>query len=113
MRLRRRRKVDLPQPDGPIRAMTERSGTTRVMSHSACLAPYQKETPLARNLERTPCFADGSRPLRLRSEMMAEYDSVDIEVASGLSGQPPVHCGVSLWSPYVFLMKKSRRFGKP
>ena len=69
---------------------------------------------MARNLERTPCFADGSRPLRLLGDDgRVRGHSVDIEVASGLSGQPPVHCGVSLWSPYVFLMKKSRRFGKP
>ena len=72
IRLSDRRNVDLPQPDGPIRAITERSGTSSAMSQSACLAPYQNDIPRTENLVWTPGLVDGSRPLRLRSEMMAE-----------------------------------------
>ena len=43
MRLRLRRRVDLPQPDGPMNAVTCRSGMSIEMSKSACLLPYQKE----------------------------------------------------------------------
>jgi len=39
IRLIERRKVDLPQPDGPIRAVTEFSGTSRDTSNRACLSP--------------------------------------------------------------------------
>jgi hypothetical protein len=43
MRLIDRRNVDLPQPDGPISAVTVRGSTASVMSNSACLVPYQNE----------------------------------------------------------------------
>jgi len=39
MRLRQRRYVDFPQPEGPIRAITERSGMLRSTSKSACFSP--------------------------------------------------------------------------
>ena len=39
IRFRHRRKVDLPQPDGPISAVTERSGIGREISKIACLSP--------------------------------------------------------------------------
>ena len=39
MRLRQRRKVDLPQPDGPISAVTIRSPMSRSTSKSACFSP--------------------------------------------------------------------------
>jgi len=39
MRLMQRRNVDLPQPDGPMNAITERSGMLTVTSWSACLSP--------------------------------------------------------------------------
>ena len=42
MRLKQRRKVLLPQPDGPISAVTWCSGITRLMFFSAWLLPYQK-----------------------------------------------------------------------
>ncbi len=42
MRLKQRRNVLLPQPDGPISAVTWFSGITRLMSFSAWFAPYQK-----------------------------------------------------------------------
>jgi hypothetical protein len=37
------RNVDLPQPDGPIRAVTDLGGTFKEMLLSACFFPYQKE----------------------------------------------------------------------
>ena len=45
MRLSERRNVDLPQPDGPISAMTEHSGMFSEMSNSACFLPYQNDMP--------------------------------------------------------------------
>src|SRR6267378_583288 len=41
-RFTERRNVLLPQPDGPIRAVTARRGTVTVTSNSAWVAPYQK-----------------------------------------------------------------------
>jgi hypothetical protein len=37
------RNVDLPQPDGPISAVTDRGGTAIEMFLSACFFPYQNE----------------------------------------------------------------------
>ncbi len=82
MRLSERRNVDLPQPDGPISATTDRSGMVSEMSQSACFVPYQNDIPLTTNLVRTPGLAEGSRPFRLRSEMMAEYERVDMQDTS-------------------------------
>ena len=42
-RLIDRRNVDLPQPDGPMSAVTARDGIVRSTSWSACLEPYQNE----------------------------------------------------------------------
>src|SRR5262249_5960611 len=42
MRLKQRRNVLLPQPDGPISAVTWFSGTASVMLRSAWFVPYQK-----------------------------------------------------------------------
>ncbi len=42
-RLIERRKVDFPQPDGPIIAVTALGLASTLMSNSACLAPYQNE----------------------------------------------------------------------
>jgi len=39
IRLRQRRKVDLPQPDGPMKAVTRSSWILIDTSFSACLAP--------------------------------------------------------------------------
>ena len=39
IRLMQRRKVDLPQPEGPMSAVTWLAGTSRSTSKSACLAP--------------------------------------------------------------------------
>jgi hypothetical protein len=41
-RLIDRRKVDFPQPDGPMRAVTARGAIERLMSNSAWVFPYQK-----------------------------------------------------------------------
>ena len=41
MRFRQRTKVDLPHPDGPMMAVTARSGRSRLMSWSAWVAPNQ------------------------------------------------------------------------
>src|SRR5688572_16768952 len=45
IRLRQRRKVDLPHPDGPMKAVTCRSGMSRSMPFRACLSPYQALRP--------------------------------------------------------------------
>src|SRR5207302_3225627 len=41
-RFTERKKVLLPQPDGPIRAVTARRGMATVTSNNAWVAPYQK-----------------------------------------------------------------------
>ena len=43
IRLTLRRKVLLPHPEGPIRAVTLDGATSKAMSKSACLGPYQNE----------------------------------------------------------------------
>ena len=112
MRLSERRKVDLPQPDGPISATTDRSGMFSEMSQSACFLPYQNDIPLTRNLFRTPGLAETSRPFRLRSERMAEYDRVDMEDTSSVpraAGRP--YRGAILWILCVGLMNVRGSFG--
>ena len=42
IRFRLRSSVDLPQPEGPMKAVTWRSGMSSEMASSAFLAPYQK-----------------------------------------------------------------------
>src|SRR4051794_38043695 len=81
MRLSRRRNVDLPQPDGPISAVTERSGISSETPSRACLVPYQKFTLTAANFGCVPLSTTGWRPLRLRWLMMAEYEMVDIRLS--------------------------------
>ena len=39
IRFRQRRSVDLPQPDGPMSAVTFFSGSSMEMSYSACFSP--------------------------------------------------------------------------
>ena len=39
MRLMQRRKVDLPQPEGPMKAVTALCGCRRSTSFSACFSP--------------------------------------------------------------------------
>ncbi len=72
MRLSVRRNVDLPQPDGPIKAMTERSGIEIETLWRAWLEPYQNDRPRTSNLNRSPLRSGECQPLRLRSEMIAE-----------------------------------------
>src|SRR6185437_5924814 len=45
MRLSVRRKVDLPQPDGPMIAVTARGGMVRLTPLTARNAPYQTSRP--------------------------------------------------------------------
>src|SRR5437763_3758223 len=47
MRLSVRRKVDFPQPEGPIRAVTRLASTVRVTLSIARVDPYQALTPTA------------------------------------------------------------------
>ena len=42
MRLRQRSSVDLPQPEGPMKAVTWCLGMDMEMSLSACFSPYQR-----------------------------------------------------------------------
>ena len=44
MRLKQRKNVLLPHPDGPISAVTRRSAIVRFRSLSACFLPYQKSS---------------------------------------------------------------------
>src|SRR5262245_1221378 len=44
-RLTERKRVDLPQPDGPMRAVILPRGIFIEMSKSACLGPYQRLKP--------------------------------------------------------------------
>src|SRR5438874_12364736 len=82
MRLRLRKKVDLPQPDGPIKATTEHSGIVSETSYRACVSPYQNERLRTSNFDRTPLRSGGSRPTMLLSERIAEYDSVGTDGTS-------------------------------
>src|SRR4051812_23706359 len=45
MRLRVRRKVDFPQPDGPIMAVTCLGSIVMLTSAKACVEPYQALSP--------------------------------------------------------------------
>ena len=47
-----RRKVDFPQPDGPISAVTVAGGTDMVTSSSTLVSPNQAETSTASRLDR-------------------------------------------------------------
>src|SRR5690348_10091898 len=82
MRFRLRKNVDLPQPDGPIKATTEHSGMVSETSYSACVSPYQNDRFRTSNFDRTPLRSGGSRPTMLLSERIAEYESVDTEDTS-------------------------------
>ena len=44
IRLMQRRKVDLPQPDGPMKAVTSLVAMSISTSNSACFGPYQRLT---------------------------------------------------------------------
>src|SRR5512137_133760 len=69
MRLKQRRNVLLPQPDGPISAVTWCSGITRLMFLSAWLAPYQK-------LSFSALAFGGLARATLRSSSTIESDGV-------------------------------------
>src|SRR5437762_8650277 len=76
MRFRERKNVDFPHPDGPIRATTERSGTSRETLNNACDCPYQKENSRIWNFEYFPFKSGGVRPTWERSEMIVAKESV-------------------------------------
>jgi hypothetical protein len=63
--------VDLPQPEGPIKAQTDFSGIDSEILNSACDLPYQKDKSRMANLVRTR-VKFGDRPISFRSEMIAE-----------------------------------------
>ena len=67
MRLKQRRNVLLPQPDGPISAVTWFSGIVRLMFLSAWFVPYQKSSLSATALA-------GVARAALRSSMTMESD---------------------------------------
>src|SRR5579884_2689499 len=72
MRLMQRRKVDFPQPDGPISAVTLFSSKSSVTSRIASFLPYQAETSSA----RTAAVATVMNPQLLdRVEFDASQDS--------------------------------------
>src|SRR5262245_53491449 len=71
MRLRQRRNVDLPQPEGPIRAVIEPRGTFNETSNKACLDPYQNDSWLTVNLSFVNDRSGLDRPLTLRVEMIS------------------------------------------
>jgi hypothetical protein len=54
------RKVDFPQPDGPMSAVTDRGGTFIVMALSACFLPYQNEKSRASMLPIVSWLAEGA-----------------------------------------------------
>ena len=79
MRLTDRSKVDLPQPDGPIRAVTCRAGTVRLMSESAWFGPYQKEN--SRASSATTCGFDASDASRAAAGRAFVVTGVDRRIA--------------------------------
>src|SRR5262245_38135736 len=71
IRFRHRMNVDLPHPDGPIRARTDFSRISRLTSQRACLDGYQKLTFSLWNLGLWRVSSPDSSALR--SVKMAEY----------------------------------------
>src|SRR5512137_1904660 len=60
IRLSVRSKVDLPQPEGPIRAVTLLVAMPMLMSKRVCLAPYQKLTlEMVMRMERAAAVSFG------------------------------------------------------
>ena len=60
-RLRQRRAVDLPHPDGPMIEVTLPSVNVRLTLRIACCAPYQADSPSARRAGAPPSVtADGA-----------------------------------------------------
>src|SRR5262245_36379610 len=71
IRFRTRRNVDLPQPDGPIRAVTEHSGMVSVIRCSAWAEPYQNDRSWTSNLVRVRAGSGACQPLLDLLEMMS------------------------------------------
>src|SRR6187402_2301108 len=81
IRFRHRRKVDLPHPDGPIRARTAFSGTVSSTSQRACLVVYQKLTFEQANLGFSRVRSPDSSALRWVK--MSEYSRDTTTPVSG------------------------------
>src|SRR3954454_59625 len=84
IRLRHRRKVDFPHPDGPIRARTDFSRTDSSTSQRACLLGYQKLTASQWNLGLSRVRSPDSSGRRLVK--MAEYSRDTTHPRAGLPG---------------------------
>src|SRR5262249_22662270 len=73
IRFKSRSRVDLPHPLGPMRAVTDRSGTVRLTSKSACLPGYQKLTLRTANLAGASDRSADASPDDARVVKMSEY----------------------------------------
>jgi len=58
------------------------------ISKSACRSPYQNCKSRTSNLARTVICGAGCRPLSVRSEIIAEYESVDTDHLAEILGEP-------------------------
>src|SRR5437867_3644797 len=75
MRLKQRKRVDLPHPDGPMIAVTSRSGNVRLMFLRTCLGPYQKLNAFASALSAVVGGASViASPLDSPAEPIAQID---------------------------------------
>src|SRR2546430_826123 len=90
MRLRIRMNVDLPQPDGPISAVTVASGMERQTRSSTFFVPNHADTFTASRLAWTP--APSANAVPLGGAAMATEDSpfamVAVRVVRGSRGLP-------------------------
>src|SRR6056297_334225 len=81
-RLTERRRVDLPQPEGPIKAVTLPRGMVMEMSWRACLAPYQR---LKRSISRTDSSASTSSWMSLWTSAPAAMAASRLSVPTSAS----------------------------
>src|SRR5580704_11997566 len=72
MRSRVRKRVDLPHPEGPMRAVTLLVAMPRLMSKRVCLAPYQKLT-----LEMVMRISAGAAVSRLEPDITGGFIFTD------------------------------------
>src|ERR1700722_7829188 len=70
MRLRQRKKVDLPQPEGPMIAVTRRSPKAKLTSLTACCSPKY-----------------AFRPSTVSSGLASTWDSVSAAVAAAIAAR--------------------------
>src|SRR5262245_10669848 len=86
IRLSRRRNVDFPHPDGPIRARTDLSRMFRSTSNRACFVAYQKLTFSQTNLVLSRARSPDSS-VRLMSKTV-EYSRDTLRVLIGVCEEP-------------------------